>query len=100
MKVIKERLLRYVDRFSKEIGTYRRVLADPRTPRLTRWLLGAALAYAVSPFDLIPDFIPVLGLLDDLVLLPLLVWLALRSLPEGLLAECRADSIPQVEASS
>lgn len=77
-------------RFRREIALYRRILADRRTPRRTRWLLAAAVAYAVSPIDIIPDFIPVIGYLDDLVILPLLVWLALRSLPPGLLAEHRA----------
>ena len=62
---------------------------DPRTPW---WLKGLALAiaaYAFSPIDLIPDFIPVLGLLDDLVILPLGVALAVRLAPPELLADCR-----------
>jgi len=80
-------------KFKREIRVYRRVLADPRTPRRTRWLLGLAVAYAASPVDLIPDFIPVLGHLDDAILLPLLVWLALRSLPPELLAEHRAQEM-------
>ena len=75
--------------FRREIHLYRRMLADPRTPRRTRWLLAAAVGYAVSPVDLIPDFIPVVGHLDDLVVLPLLVWLALRSMPPELLSEHR-----------
>lgn len=77
-------------RFKREIQVYRLVLADQRTPPRTRWLLGAAVAYAVSPIDLIPDFIPVIGHLDDAIILPLLVWLALRSMPPALLAEHRA----------
>jgi len=50
-------------------------------------LLGGALAYAVSPIDLIPDFIPVIGHLDDLIVLPLLVWLAFRVIPRELVQE-------------
>ena len=46
-------------------------------------------AYALSPIDLIPDFIPVLGYLDDLLLVPLGIWLALKMIPEDVLAECR-----------
>ena len=84
------RMKALAERFTAELDVYRRVLVDPRTPRRTRWLLGAALAYAVSPIDLIPDFIPVLGYLDDAIILPLLVWLAIRSMPPGLLAEHRA----------
>ena len=77
-------------RFKQEIKLYRNILADRRAPRRTRWLLGAAVAYALSPIDLIPDFIPVIGHLDDAIILPLLVWLALRSVPPDLLAEHRA----------
>ena len=53
----------------------------PATPLLAKILCVLALAYALSPIDLIPDFIPVLGLLDELILLPLLIWLAVRMLP-------------------
>jgi len=77
-------------RFKREIQVYRRVLADQRTPPRTRWLLRAAVAYALSPIDLIPDFIPVVGHLDDPIILPFPVWLALRSMPPNLLAEHRA----------
>jgi uncharacterized membrane protein YkvA (DUF1232 family) len=49
-------------------------------------------AYALSPVDLIPDFVPVLGYLDDVVLLPVLIWLAVRMLPPGVLAECRLQA--------
>ncbi len=64
-------------------------LRDPRTPRRARVLAWVAVAYALSPIDLIPDFIPVLGYLDDMLLLPLLVWLALRQIPSPVLADCR-----------
>lgn len=54
---------------------------DPETPRLSRWLALAVIAYALSPIDLIPDFIPVLGYVDDLLLLPLACWFIIRTLP-------------------
>jgi uncharacterized membrane protein YkvA (DUF1232 family) len=63
---------------------------DPRTPWYARVLVAAVAAYALSPIDLIPDFIPVLGLLDDVVLLPLGIALALRLVPENVIADCRA----------
>lgn len=63
---------------------------DPRTP-LPAKLVGLLIAaYALSPIDLIPDFIPVLGLLDDAILIPAGVWLFARMVPPALLAEHRA----------
>ena len=62
---------------------------DPATPGLVKALCWFVVAYALSPIDLIPDFIPVLGYLDDLVLLPALIWLALRLLPSAVLARSR-----------
>lgn len=87
-----ESLKRIARGFKRELRVYRAVLADPRTPRLSRILLGLAVAYVAMPFDLIPDFIPVLGQLDDLVIVPALVYFALRSLPAGMLEEHRRRS--------
>lgn len=76
-------------RFKKELAVYRLVLKHPQTPLLAKILLGLAVAYALMPFDLIPDFIPVIGHLDDLVIVPGLVVLALWLVPKELVAECR-----------
>ena len=62
---------------------------DPRVPWYARAIAAGVVAYAFTPLDLIPDFIPVLGLLDDLVLLPLGIVLALRLIPPDVMAECR-----------
>ncbi|KAG2448047.1 hypothetical protein HYH02_007074 [Chlamydomonas schloesseri] len=62
---------------------------DPRTPWLPKAIAFVILAYALSPLDLIPDFIPVLGIIDDLILLPALLWLAIWLLPHGVMAEAR-----------
>ena len=62
----------------------------PGTPWYAKLLVAGIVAYAISPIDLIPDFIPVLGLLDDLVLIPLGIALAIRLVPPAVLAECRA----------
>lgn len=78
-------------RLKTEFAVYRRVLAHPHTPWLARILLGLALGYVLLPFDLIPDFIPVIGHLDDLVIVPALVWLALRMIPPAVIAECRLN---------
>jgi len=72
--------------------TYAMYLAvrDPRTPWYARVVAGAVLAYALSPFDLIPDFIPVIGLLDDLILVPLGFALALKLIPAPIMVDCRS----------
>ncbi len=62
---------------------------DPRVPLGAKLLAGAVAAYALSPIDLIPDVIPVLGYLDDLILVPAGVWLVLRMIPAALVSELR-----------
>jgi uncharacterized membrane protein YkvA (DUF1232 family) len=76
-------------KFKRELQLYRNILADSRTPRLTKVLLGSAVAYAVMPLDLIPDFIPVLGHLDDAIIIPVLIFLAFKTIPRSLLEEHR-----------
>jgi len=63
---------------------------DPRTPWYAKLLVAGIVAYALSPIDLIPDFIPVLGYLDDIILIPLAITLALKLVPPQVLEECRA----------
>ncbi|WP_349617426.1 YkvA family protein [Azotobacter salinestris] len=65
---------------------------NPETPWLARLLVVCVVAYALSPIDLIPDFIPVLGYLDDAILLPLGILLALRLLPPAVLAAGRQQA--------
>lgn len=84
-----ERARTIIKRFLQELAFYRLVLKHPRTPRTARFFLGLAIAYAVSPIDLIPDFIPVIGHLDDVIILPVLIWLAIRYIPKDVIAECR-----------
>ncbi|MDR1935722.1 MAG: DUF1232 domain-containing protein [Candidatus Accumulibacter sp.] len=62
----------------------------PGTPLLPKAVCVVAVAYALSPIDLIPDFIPVLGYLDDVIVLPALIWLAARMVPAGVKASSRA----------
>jgi uncharacterized membrane protein YkvA (DUF1232 family) len=65
---------------------------DPRTSWYAKLVLAGIVAYAFSPIDLIPDFVPVLGYLDDLVLIPLSIALAIKLVPHSVLAECRAQA--------
>jgi uncharacterized membrane protein YkvA (DUF1232 family) len=67
-------------------------LKNPRTPLAAKLLAGVTVAYALSPIDLIPDFIPVLGYLDDILLLPALIALILKLIPPEILAEARRES--------
>jgi uncharacterized membrane protein YkvA (DUF1232 family) len=62
---------------------------DPRVPWGAKALAIAVAAYALSPLDLIPDFIPVLGYLDDLIIVPLGIWLVVALIPDEVMADCR-----------
>jgi uncharacterized membrane protein YkvA (DUF1232 family) len=72
-------------------------LRHPRTPLAAKVVAAIVVGYAVSPIDLIPDFIPVLGLIDDLILLPLGIALCLKLLPPDVMAECRERARASVE---
>ncbi|MFZ2652497.1 MAG: DUF1232 domain-containing protein [Burkholderiaceae bacterium] len=69
-----------------------KLMRHPQTPRAAKWVAFAVIAYAVSPIDLIPDFIPVLGLLDELLLLPLGVALVVRLTPASLWQVCLREA--------
>src|SRR5215470_9695501 len=77
-------------RLKAEIWALYLAARDPRTPWYAKLLVAGIVAYACSPIDLIPDFIPVLGYLDDLILLPLGITWALQLIPPAVLSECRA----------
>jgi uncharacterized membrane protein YkvA (DUF1232 family) len=62
---------------------------DPRTPWYARALVLCVIAYALSPIDIIPDFVPLFGLLDDLLLLPLGIYFAVKITPASVLTDCR-----------
>lgn len=68
---------------------------DPRMPLFAKIFTVGVIAYAFSPIDLIPDFIPILGYLDDLILVPLGVYLALKLIPKPVLAECTQRALAQ-----
>ena len=79
-------------RLGKDIYVLYLALKDRRTPWYARVLIGAVVVYALSPVDLIPDFIPVVGYLDDLIVVPVGSYLALKMIPRELLREYRQNT--------
>ncbi len=75
------------DNLRKYIRVYQALYKDPRTPRLAKVFLWMAIGYFFLPFDLIPDFIPVLGQLDDAIIIPALIFIALKLIPKSLYQE-------------
>jgi uncharacterized membrane protein YkvA (DUF1232 family) len=73
---------------------------DPRVPWYAKVAAGAVAAYALSPIDLIPDFIPIFGYLDDLIVVPLGILLAVKLVPAELMAEFRAEAVRRSVPSS
>jgi uncharacterized membrane protein YkvA (DUF1232 family) len=76
----------------REIKVLYLAYKSPGTPWYAKLLCAVVVGYALSPIDLIPDFIPILGYLDDLLLIPLGVWLVIKLVPEDVLNECRAQA--------
>jgi uncharacterized membrane protein YkvA (DUF1232 family) len=84
-----ERLKTRAHALKNEVFAVYLAAKDPRTPWYAKGLVLLIVAYTLSPIDLIPDFIPVLGYLDDLVIVPGGIWLAVRMIPPGVLAQAR-----------
>lgn len=89
---ILERLRRWARRIKRDGVTLWFAARHPDTPLAAKLLGAFVVAYALSPIDLIPDFIPVIGYLDDVLLLPGLIWLTIRMLPPHVLAQCREQA--------
>ena len=87
--LLTNRIKAWAKSLKRDVMTLWFVLRHPHTPWLARALAAILTAYALSPIDLIPDFIPVLGYLDDLIIVPLGIWLLLKIIPEEVLIECR-----------
>lgn len=75
--------------FKLEISVYKLVLKDSKTPILGKLFLALAVGYALMPFDLIPDFIPVIGHLDDIIIIPLFVVIAIKFIPREIIVKYR-----------
>ncbi|MBN8992660.1 MAG: DUF1232 domain-containing protein [Rhizobiales bacterium] len=84
------RLRTWASRLKRDVHAIYLASRDPRVPWYAKALAVAVAGYALSPIDLIPDFIPVLGYLDELILLPLGIWLVVTLIPDEVMAEYRA----------
>jgi uncharacterized membrane protein YkvA (DUF1232 family) len=93
---VRERSASVAHDLTREVAFCRAVYVDPHTPWWVRALLWLALAYAALPFDLIPDFVPIIGQLDDLLIVPGLVLLALRFVPREVYEQHRRRFFPSL----
>ena len=84
------RIKHWAHRLKRDVHTVYLASRDPRVPWHAKALAIAVAGYALSPIDLIPDFIPVLGYLDDLIIVPLGIWLVIWLIPEEVMVEYRA----------
>ena len=84
-----QRLKNWARLLKRDIVTLWFACRHPQTPLPAKIAAALIVAYAFSPIDLIPDFIPVLGLLDEIILLPVFIWLTLKLVPAPVIAECR-----------
>ena len=82
--------MKWAKALKRELIALHLAARDSRTPLVAKLAAAAVVAYALSPIDLVPDFIPVLGQLDDLILIPLGLWLVIRLTPPEALADARA----------
>ena len=84
-----EKIRILVRRLKQDVRALYLAARHPGTPWYAKLFVVCVVAYAVSPVDLIPDFIPILGYIDDLVLLPAGIWIATQLIPAGVMQECR-----------
>lgn len=86
---IGEKLKQIAAQLKAEFEFYRRLQKHPQTPILAKFLFWLAVGYLLMPFDLIPDFLPIIGQLDDVVIIPLLLYCALKLTPLEVIAACK-----------
>lgn len=87
--LLTEKIRNWARRIKRDGVTLWFAYRHPKTPFVAKVLSIFVVAYALSPVDLIPDFIPILGYVDDVLLLPALIWIAVRLIPTNVLEECR-----------
>ena len=86
-----DKLKQIAAKLRAEFKFYQRLQKHPQTPTFAKALLWLAIGYVLMPFDLIPDFLPVIGQLDELVIIPLLLYFALKLTPPDIIAACKGD---------
>ena len=86
------RVKSWADNLLRDVVALFLAARDARTPWYAKVAAGIVAAYALSPIDLIPDFIPIVGYLDDLILVPLGIWVVVRLIPDELMGEFRAEA--------
>ena len=86
-----EKLKQIATKLKAEFEFYRRLQQHPQTPKLAKALLWLAIGYVLMPFDLIPDFLSIIGQLDELVIIPLLLYFAIKLTPPDIIAACRSE---------
>jgi uncharacterized membrane protein YkvA (DUF1232 family) len=87
-----EKIKKWVEKLKNELIILHLAYKDQRTPWYAKAVIVLIIAYALSPIDLIPDFIPVLGYLDDIILLPLGIYMAIKMIPEQVMIQCRMNA--------
>jgi uncharacterized membrane protein YkvA (DUF1232 family) len=87
-----EKIKNWAKRLKQQIFVLYLAYRDERVPWYAKWWTVCVVAYALSPVDLIPDFIPVIGYLDDVIIVPLGIMLALKMIPHEVIAECEGKA--------
>ncbi len=90
---LRDKLSQIAAKLKAEFEFYRRLQQHPQTPKLAKALLWLAIGYLLMPFDLIPDFLPIIGQLDEVVIIPLLLYFALKLTPATVIAACRLENL-------
>jgi uncharacterized membrane protein YkvA (DUF1232 family) len=86
-----DKLSQITAKLKAEFAFYKRLQQHPQTPVLAKFCLWLAIGYLLMPFDLIPDFLPVIGQLDEVVIIPLLLYFALKLTPADIIAACKIE---------
>jgi len=95
-----ERLKGWARNLKRDVIALWLAARDPRVPWYAKALSAAVAAYALSPVDLIPDFIPIIGYLDDLLIVPFGIWAAVKLIPEPIMADLRAKALEHRKPTS